>query len=216
MAFRGTLTWLCSLAVVCSSGNHESTTANCDSQTELFQRLTEDLKMAAECTDKSILQWSSEQAAEVLITMRNLTARLYKHQLKECQDAEPKMCQQPEVPSNGGLACVTVSNKRYCKPICNSGYDFGFLRRSRLFDECGEQTNYQWNSQYVGGGRLAVCNEAAVKVSGSTSAYFTKDCLTTKSSSEQWNATMEVFTQELKDAGIAGNPKHLCLACGWP
>ncbi|XP_038159069.1 uncharacterized protein si:ch1073-126c3.2 [Cyprinodon tularosa] len=212
MALREALTLLCSLAVVCSSGNHES----CELKPGLFDSLTGDLKVAAECSDDSSLQWSSEQAAEVLIHMRNLTERLQKRQLKECQEAEPKMCQQPEAPSNGGLACVTASNKRYCKPICDSGYDFSFLRRSRLFEECGEQTNYRWSSLYVGGNRLAVCNKAALQISSRPSAYFTKDCLTTKSSSEQWNTTMEVLLKELKDEGVTGNPTYHCLLCGRP
>ena len=38
------------------------------------------------------------------------------------------------------------------------GADFVFIRRSGLFDECSEQTGFKWNSQYVGGNKLAVCN----------------------------------------------------------
>lgn len=41
------------------------------------------------------------------------------------------------------------------------GFDFAFMRRSRLYDECTKQTNYKWDTQYVGGKTLAVCNGKA-------------------------------------------------------
>lgn len=119
------------------------------------------------------------------------------HWFTECQGSEPTQCKEAEVPKNGGLACATVDNKRYCKPMCNyvsgtcmyqhlsyiflffmihivesgisntslfsQGYDFGFLRKRRVFDECSGQTGYQWQSQYVGGNKLAECiGKAAV------------------------------------------------------
>lgn len=40
----------------------------------------------------------------------------------------------------------------------SQGFDFAFLRRSRLYDECSERTKFKWDSQYVGGNTLAVCN----------------------------------------------------------
>lgn len=46
----------------------------------------------------------------------------------------------------------------------SQGYDFAFLRRSRIFDECSSQTGYKWNTQYVGGNKLAVCNGKASKM----------------------------------------------------
>lgn len=39
----------------------------------------------------------------------------------------------------------------------SQGYDFAFLRRSRPYEECSEQTGFKWQSQYVGGNALAVC-----------------------------------------------------------
>lgn len=39
--------------------------------------------------------------------------------LTDCQGAQPEECPQANVPKNGGLACVTVANRRYCKPLCN-------------------------------------------------------------------------------------------------
>ena len=41
------------------------------------------------------------------------------HWYVDCQGAEPKKCPEADVPENGGLVCVTVDNKRYCKPMCN-------------------------------------------------------------------------------------------------
>ncbi|XP_042290252.1 uncharacterized protein si:ch1073-126c3.2 [Thunnus maccoyii] len=148
--------------------------------------------------------------------MRNLTDTVHKHQLRECQGAEPKKCPEAEVPENGGLACVTVANKRYCKPLCNHGYDFGFLRRSRFYDECSEQTGYKWSTQYVGGNKLAVCNEASIQVSGAKTAYFPKDqdCLTTKKNSQLQDSIMEDLTTELKSQGIQGEQQFACLVCG--
>uniref|UniRef100_A0A3Q3AWU9 Si:ch1073-126c3.2 n=1 Tax=Kryptolebias marmoratus TaxID=37003 RepID=A0A3Q3AWU9_KRYMA len=141
------------------------------------------------------------------------TWHIYEH--TECQDAEPRECQQAEAPSNGGLLCVTIANKRFCKPMCSFGYDFGFMRRSRLFDECSEGTKYQWNSQYVGGNKLAVCNGKRLNsFSGATSAYFPKDCLTTKSNSNLGSSILANFVGELKDAGITGDLKSHCLICG--
>ncbi|XP_035519788.1 uncharacterized protein si:ch1073-126c3.2 isoform X2 [Morone saxatilis] len=173
-----------------------------------------DLQVAAECGEN--LQLSAEQTAVLLLSLRNLTDYLHKHQLKECQGAEPKECPEPEVPQNGGLACVTVAKKRYCKPLCNNGYDFGFIRRSRLYDECSNHTGNKWKSQYIGGNKLAVCNEASIQVSGAKTAYFPedRDCLTTKSSSQLWGTIIEVFTTELKNQGVQGEPQYACLVCG--
>ncbi|XP_072246637.1 uncharacterized protein [Leuresthes tenuis] len=216
MALRAALTLLCSLTAFSSSGAHETLPLNCGSNTEIFERLSADLKVAGECGETPPPSWSAQQTAALLMYTRNLSDSLHRHQLRGCKDAEPKQCPEPEVPSDGGLACVTVDNKRYCKPLCNSGFDFGFLRRSRLFDECGEHTGYKWNSQYVGGSKLAVCNEATIPVSGAASAYFPKhqDCLTTKSNSQLTNATMEAFSAELRSGGVAGGRQQYCLVCG--
>lgn len=42
--------------------------------------------------------------------------------------------------------------------IVLQGFDFAFLRLSRVYDECSERTKYKWDSQYIGGNTLAVCN----------------------------------------------------------
>ncbi|XP_073337693.1 uncharacterized protein [Pagrus major] len=212
MALKGTLIWLCSLAV-CSSftAQDETMHQNCSSQAG---DLSAALEEAIECGEN--LPWSTQQTAALLLLMRNLTDGLHKHQLRECQDAEPKDCPQAEVPENGGLVCVTVANKRYCKPLCNDGYDFGFLRRSRLYDACSEQRGYRWDTQYVGGNKLAVCNEAPFQVSGAKTAYFPKDqdCLTTKSSSQLQDGIIQGFAAELKNEGVQGAAQYACLVCG--
>ncbi|XP_067465309.1 uncharacterized protein si:ch1073-126c3.2 [Thunnus thynnus] len=217
MALRGTLIWLCSLAVLSSiAASDETLHQNCSSQAQLLERLSADLQVVIECGGIPLSEWSAQQTAALLVSMRNLTDTLHKHQLKECQGAEPQKCPGAEVPENGGLACVTVANKRYCKPLCNHGYDFGFLRRSRLYDECSKQTGYKWNTQYVGGNKLAVCNEASIQVSGAKTAYFPKDqdCLTTKKSSHLQDSIMGDLTTELNSQGIQGELQFACLVCG--
>ncbi|KAM8858721.1 uncharacterized protein AB9W97_019151 [Spinachia spinachia] len=211
MAPRGTFAWLCSLAVFsCSAGG----ATVCNSQTELFERLSSDVTVAAECAQFSMV--SSHDAASLLLSMRRLSAALHRHQLTECQAAEPQRCPQAKVPPNGGLACATVANKRYCKPLCNHGYDFAFLRRSRPYDECSEQTGSRWRSQYVGGDALAVCQESPTQVSGAKTAYFpeAQDCLTTKSSSRLQSSVLGNLTSELRGRGVDGEVEYACLVCG--
>uniref|UniRef100_A0A671X673 Si:ch1073-126c3.2 n=1 Tax=Sparus aurata TaxID=8175 RepID=A0A671X673_SPAAU len=212
-----TLVWLCSLAVWSSSAaQDESIPHNCSSQAG---NLPAALKEAIDCGEN--LPWSSQQTAALLLSVRNLTDSLHKHQLRECQGAEPEKCPPAEVPDNGGLVCVTVANKRYCKPLCNDGYDFAFIRRSRLYDVCSERNitghpEYRWDSQYVGGNKLAECNKASFQVSGAKTAYFTKDqdCLTTKSSSRLQDAVVEGFKAELEKEGVQGEARYACLVCG--
>ncbi|TNN40507.1 Fibroblast growth factor receptor 2 [Liparis tanakae] len=144
-----------------TQGRKPDDTLNCTSQTELLKRLSADLEVAAECGDYLQSAWKKQERAALLLAMRNVTDVLNTHMLRECHGAKPKKCPAAEVPPNGGLACVTVANKRYCKPLCNHGYDFAFLRRSRPYDECSERTRFHWETQYIGGNRLAVCHGEA-------------------------------------------------------
>ncbi|XP_053189659.1 uncharacterized protein si:ch1073-126c3.2 [Scomber japonicus] len=221
MALKETLIWLCSLAVLFfSAASHETVLQDCSSKAQLLDRLSADLKVVVECGEIPPSDWSPQRTASLLLSMRNLTETLHKHQLNECRGAEPEQCPEAEVPDNGGLACVTVADKqrntttRYCKPLCNHGFDFGFLRRSRLYDECGAQTRFKWNTQYVGGNKLAVCNETPIQISGAETAYFPKDCMTSKESSEPVNTIESDFIAELKKEGIEGEMKSFCLVCG--
>ncbi|XP_059214790.1 uncharacterized protein si:ch1073-126c3.2 [Centropristis striata] len=213
MALMGTIIWLLSLAVLSSSkGADETLPQNCSLNTQLL----ENLKVAVECGDKLQAAWSPQQTAEMLLSMRNVADVLHKQQLKECHGTEPQKCHEPEVPENGGLACVTVADRRFCKPLCSHGYDFGFLRISRVYEECSKQTQFQWQTQYIGGNKLAVCNVAPFQVAGVKTAYFPKDqdCLTTKSNIQLYNSTIADLTTELQNEGIQGELQYDCLVCG--
>ncbi|XP_030011307.1 uncharacterized protein LOC115433890 [Sphaeramia orbicularis] len=217
MAVRGTLVWLCSLTVLFSFASQEETEPpKCNSQ-DAYTSLSNDLRGVLECGDSALSQWSSQEKAAVLLSMKTLTDTLHKHQLDECRGAEPQKCPEPEVPENGGLACATVNDKRYCKPLCNYGYDFGFIRTSRLFEECSLETGYRWQTQYIGGNKLAVCNREQISsVSGARSAYFpeNQDCLATKSNGTLQDSIIEVLKTELKSRGVQGEAQSACLVCG--
>ncbi|XP_068423245.1 uncharacterized protein si:ch1073-126c3.2 [Clinocottus analis] len=109
-----------------------------------------------------------------------------------------------------------MANKRYCKPLCHHGYDFAFLRRSRPYEECSEQTRFHWLTQYVGGNKLAECHESQIQLSGAKSAYFPKDqdCLTTKTSARLQERFISDLTADLRSAGLAGDAHSACLVCG--
>ncbi|XP_054456437.1 uncharacterized protein si:ch1073-126c3.2 [Anoplopoma fimbria] len=210
MALQGIFTFFCSLAVLSSSA---ALLQNCSSQT---QHLSAELEVAIECGENLTSGWSTQRTAALLLSLRDLTDTLHKHQLQECRGAEPNKCPEAKVPHHGGLACVTVAKKRYCKPLCSHGYDFAFIRRSRLYEECSKQTGFRWQTQYVGGNKLAVCNESPIQVSGASSAYFpeNQDCLKTKSNSTLQSAIMGVFVTELRNQGIQDSPEFACLVCG--
>nr|XP_033496553.1 uncharacterized protein si:ch1073-126c3.2 [Epinephelus lanceolatus] len=213
MALQGTLIWFCSLAVLSSAApQHESLPQNCTSSGQLLEHL----KVAVENSESLTSEWSAQETAQILLTLRSLNDILHQHQLKGCQDAEPKKCPEAKVPENGGLICVRVANNSYCKPLCSHGYDFGFLRRSRIYEECTEQTGFKWRTQYIGGNTLAVCNAAALQISGASTAYFPKDqdCLTTKSNSQLQSSIIDVFITELKGQGIQADSQSACLVCG--
>ncbi|XP_019715499.1 uncharacterized protein LOC109509968 [Hippocampus comes] len=204
MALRGILACLCLLAVLPCS--HQ--TKNCSSQ--FLEDLTADLQMAVECSAKP--RWTLQQMATLLLNVRNLTKTL-----RDSQGDQLVKCPQPKVPKNGGLACASVANSRFCKPLCNHGYDFAFLRKSRVFEECSAATGYKWSTQYIGGNKLAVCNEAALQVAGAKSAYFAKgeDCLTTMGNEQRKNDTLEEVAEELKNHdGVDGDVVSLSLLCG--
>ncbi|XP_072281168.1 uncharacterized protein [Pyxicephalus adspersus] len=160
----------------------------------------------------------------------NLTQQSSKHfsdQMESVNRTHPTMsfeqivnltnCTVPLVPKNGGLVCVYIDNIYYCKPMCNKGYDFAFLRRSRLYEECGSKTNFKWTTQYVGGSRLAECIESDVLVSGQPSTYFNKEkCEEIVSDKERKQKYIDEFISELKTKGIQKNHKEEMnsVACG--
>ncbi|XP_056903012.1 uncharacterized protein si:ch1073-126c3.2 isoform X1 [Takifugu flavidus] len=211
--FAWTPGWVLLLAVCTfSAAQHETLSQNCS--TKANQLLAALEEKVVECGEN--LSWSSEDLASVLLSTMKLKDLLQKQQLKDCQGAQPKECPEPKIPQNGGLVCVTAANRRYCKPLCNNGFDFAFLRRSRLYDECSERTKYKWDSQYVGGNTLAVCSEALLQISGAKTAYFPENqtCLTTKSSSQHQSDVIRTFIKELADQSVHAESQDACLVCG--
>ncbi|CAB1343759.1 unnamed protein product, partial [Coregonus sp. 'balchen'] len=106
----------------------------------------------------------------------------------QLQEFEPKQCPAAVAQSKGGLVCVSINKKCYCKHMSNEvlfpGYDCVFLSRSHLYGECSTDTRHKWTIHYIGGNKLAVCNrKSPLPIAGAETAYFPKDqdCLTTKS-----------------------------------
>eukprot|EP00075_Anas_platyrhynchos_P026581 XP_027315834.1 uncharacterized protein LOC101798065 isoform X2 [Anas platyrhynchos] len=98
------------------------------------------------------------------------------------------------------------------------GYDFQFLRRSRLYETCGNTTGFSWTTQMVGGQALAVCEPSETAVSGAESAYFpaNSSCLHTLAFSEP--KQLNIFLKELAEQGvdISNHDKQAdCLMCGY-
>ncbi|KAK7901410.1 hypothetical protein WMY93_018179 [Mugilogobius chulae] len=202
MEFTGAVLQLGALAVLFSGCSPEPDVPHvCGSQDE-FSHLSQQLQLTAD--------------SQVLSSISKLSQTLHSHHLNECDGAEPLNCTAAQAPENGGLLCVSLNHRRFCKPLCNHGYDFMFLRSSRLFDECSEQTSYTWNSQYVGGNQLAVCSKSPVTVAGAKTAYFPKeqDCLQSKANNTLHAALMEQFYRELQSAGHQGEPHSTCHVCG--
>ncbi|XP_041117448.1 uncharacterized protein si:ch1073-126c3.2 [Polyodon spathula] len=184
---------------------------------KLYKRLFADLKNITESPEE-IKAWSRENIASLKGLLQKVTNLLKAEQQKGCKEFVPKNCTAPLPPSSGGLVCVTINNVRYCKPMCNQGYDFSFLRRSQLYEQCGDHTSNKWSTQFIGGSRLAVCIESRIPVSGVPSAYFPKDqdCEETVQDYNLEKEQIERFVNELKKDGISVDHKEVneCLMCG--
>ncbi|XP_036403393.1 uncharacterized protein si:ch1073-126c3.2 [Megalops cyprinoides] len=199
-----------------ASSQATTNSSSCSVVPTLIENLSAQLKIVVECAETHASQWGENDTAILLDSLRRTTDVLQKHQKTVCLDAVPTQCPAPVVHSKGGLVCVTIKEARYCKPMCNKGYDFSFLRRSRLYEICSAHTRYLWNTFYVGGNKLAVCNKSSIQISGAVTAYFPKDqdCLKTKSDHNLEKQIIQTFVSELKSDGIDGNPEHECLICG--
>ncbi|XP_076829931.1 uncharacterized protein LOC143475934 [Brachyhypopomus gauderio] len=213
----GGVRWLCLLTVLFSRAawaQDNSTNSSCPDWS--FNHLSEHMKVSEKCFESFTVQLTDNQIATTLDHLRRMTDILQKHHKSVCRGATPVECPSPTLHSKGGLVCVSIEKKRYCKPMCNEGYDFAFLRKSRLFEECSNATKHKWTTQYVGGSRLAVCNKSNTQVSGAASAYFPKDrdCLSTKSDGTLEKQVIKTFVQELSQNDIKGNYTHACLLCG--
>ncbi|KAF5890584.1 uncharacterized protein DAT39_019712 [Clarias magur] len=207
---------LLSLLTVLSLADVQAQTADCSTYQWSFKEISEKLKIPGDCLKSLIDEWTDSQTAEIFINLNRLVDIIKKSEKSACKDASPKQCPVPEAPSNGGVVCVSVGEKRYCKPMCNKGYDFAFLRRSRLYEECSNDTVYHWTTQYVGGNRLAICDESNTPIAGAPSAYFpeNQDCFTTQSNSTLELKVINIFQEELGAKNIAGPYKDKCLMCG--
>ncbi|XP_056148175.1 uncharacterized protein si:ch1073-126c3.2 [Lampris incognitus] len=217
MSIPGTLIYLFSLAVLSSSAVQDETLAAvCTSHIQLFGSLSAQLQEATQCTEAQLSQLNMTQTAAMLHSLRTLTNALHKHQLTACQGAEPSACPQVEVHTNGGVVCATIKDVIYCKPMCNNGYDFNFLRRRRLYEVCSGAKNHKWTTSYIGGNKLAVCHESSVQISGAETSYFPEglDCMKTKSIGNLREMIINKFLDELKAESIDGEPEYTCLVCG--
>ncbi|XP_060727726.1 uncharacterized protein si:ch1073-126c3.2 isoform X2 [Tachysurus vachellii] len=206
------------LLVALSSATVQAQTpsTNCSTSQWTFDEFSEKLKISDECMEALAAQWTENQTADAFSNLNRLADVLKKTQKAVCKDATPKECPAPAVQSKGGLVCVSADGNRFCKPMCNERYDFGFLRISRLFETCGNTTGYTWTTQYVGGNKLAVCNKSNVRVAGASSAYFpaNQDCWTTKSNSVLEQEIINAFVIELSTKNINGPYTQSCLMCG--
>lgn len=164
-----------------------------------FDQLDKQLQNIKNCLETVSDNWTSYQHGNILNQLQALTDIIQRQDNKAFQKLLPENCPAPAVPENGGLLCLSVKDKIYCKPMCNAGYDFNFLRRSRLFEECSTATKHTWTTQYIGGNRLAICNKSHIEVSGAPSAYFPKgeDCHITKSNEQLTQNITNIFKSEL-------------------
>ncbi|KAJ8359889.1 hypothetical protein SKAU_G00164140 [Synaphobranchus kaupii] len=190
--------------------------SNCSAESVPHERLSAQLKESLDCIDTLASKWAENQTASVLDSLNTAIKVLQKHHKTACTEPHPKRCGNPMVHSKGGLVCVTMGDVRYCKPMCNEGYDFAFLRRSRLYEHCKAGNKTSWSTQYIGGKRLADCNKSTIQIAGAKSAYFPEgqDCLKTKSESDLERNITRIFVSELQSTGIQGVPEYKCLICG--
>lgn len=162
----------------------------------------------------SLKEWNKD-VAHVAAKLQKALKSVNQVHATPCEKFEPSKCGIPIAPRNGGLICATSNGTRYCKPMCNEGYDFSFLRQSRLYEKCGpgEQYNYTWTTQYVGGNRLAECIESSIAVSGTRSSYFPagQDC---HSIAYNYSAEQQLFRMFLEEIQVKRNAaEQLCLMC---
>ncbi|XP_062320191.1 uncharacterized protein si:ch1073-126c3.2 [Osmerus eperlanus] len=220
---RTTTTLICLCLVtgllICKSDQSKNPCSSTDQDIKTFIAQLQD---AALCAGNVTRPWTDNQTAGLLDSVRTLADILEKHQTKFCkfdfpnenpEDVTPRRsCPVPSVHKNGGLVCVTLKQTHYCKPMCNEGYDFSFLRRSRPYEKCSKDTRYTWTTQYIGGNKLADCIESPIPVSGSASAYFPKnqDCLKTGKTDK--NGVIDQLVRELETDQT--ETENACLICG--
>ncbi|XP_074687729.1 uncharacterized protein LOC141926205 [Strix aluco] len=183
-----------------------------------IQDVNESLAKYSKCFHEMIAKGEKTSINLLAWTLQETLDLLRPVQEKFCKQLPP--CPLPVAPRNGGLVCVTIDNAQYCKPMCNKGYDFPFLRRSRLYEVCGNATGFSWTTQLVGEKTLAVCNPSEMAVSGAKSAYFPTNstCMRTLAGTETQAEQLNIFLRELHEQGIdsSNHDKEAdCIICGY-
>ncbi|XP_072138096.1 uncharacterized protein [Mobula birostris] len=182
---------------------------------DIYLSFTKSLQTLINCTEQVIKKLKPADHSDLYRLLQTAADNVRSIHGKACQSVNPKNCSLPIVPVNGGLLCLTMNKTRYCKPMCNKGFDFQFLRRSRLYERCGEATRYIWTTQYIAGNRLAVCSESSRAVSGYPSQYFPTRCQDVLYDHSLETDMISTFRKEMKqkvdrkiDSGTT------CLLCG--
>lgn len=186
---------------------------SCSTPDFSFDKLQKQLQNLKDCLEDISEKWTTYQNADFFNQLHLLTDIIQRQQNTELLSLLPANCSAPAVPRDGGLLCVSAENNIYCKPMCNAGYDFNFMRRSRLYEKCGAATQHKWTTQYIGGNRLADCTKSHISVAGAPSAFFPEgeDCHKTKSDDQLMGNITNIFHSEL--IGITSF-KSSCLICG--
>ncbi|XP_075073248.1 uncharacterized protein LOC142161478 isoform X2 [Mixophyes fleayi] len=168
------------------------------------------LPAVTDCIDTDITNLTRSQINSLILTIEEALSTYKEHQSKVYEKIlSSTNCKMPLVPKNGGLVCAYFDSIYYCKPMCNQGYDFAFLRRSRLYEKCGSQNGFSWSSQYIGGSRLAECIASKDEVSGESSGYFkTEKCQKVVSRKKTEQKYIDEFIKELEKNGINKNHKN--------
>ncbi|XP_069741870.1 uncharacterized protein [Narcine bancroftii] len=193
----------------------ETNKCQTDIDADIYTKLKSSLMTLINCSKNVTESLEAEEHSELYKMLQTATDKLRSIRMKACQNVNPKICSFPIVPANGGLICLTLNKTRYCKPMCNKGYDFQFIRRSRGPESCGKETEYKWRTQYISGDRLAVCTASSIAVSAEPSYYFPKRCQDVLDDYKQETLLIADFEKELREKGHGKvNNRTMCLVCG--
>ncbi|XP_043112352.1 uncharacterized protein si:ch1073-126c3.2 [Puntigrus tetrazona] len=211
-------TWkqLCLFFAFLLTTAHGNKNSSCSSSEFTYEQIDKQLQDIKNCFETVSITWTEYQKANIFNQLQTLTDIIRKQENEVLQRLLPANCPAPAVPEDGGLLCASEKNKTYCKPMCNAGYDFNFLRRSRVFEECGSGTQGKWTTQFIGGNILAKCDKSPTAVSGVPSAYFPEgqDCQKIKSDERLMGNITKIFQSELVMAGIKPSLETSGLFCG--
>merc|ERR1719427_599631 len=87
---------------------------------------------------------------------KNLKWRCHCDGNARAQCSDEGTCPDLIPPANGAMLCITAGDRgsdkrtKYCKPLCEQGYDFQSReRRYRAYETCGRLNSHRWASGYV-------------------------------------------------------------------